>query len=107
MRAKTVIAIASHGRTQSRVYRVNHGRRIAPGMVATEQVAAQSVHHKFLRRAKHLRLGTAKAVNALLGVAHQKHAGRTARTHGAAIALKPRIQRLPLQRVGVLELVNH
>ena len=72
-------------------------------MVAAEQIALQTLAHKILRRPEHLRLGTAKSVNALLGVAHDEHAGRPA---GAAITAQPRRQGLPLQGVGVLELVN-
>ena len=50
-----------------------------------------------------MRLGAAEAVNALLGVAYQEHAGRFAR---AGVARQPCVQCLPLQRVGVLKFVN-
>ena len=87
MLTKTVVAVTVTRRAQGGVDRVNHRQRVAPGVVATEQVATQTLHHKGLRGAKHLRLGTPKAVNALFGVAHQKHAGR--RT-GARITGQPR-----------------
>ena len=104
MVAKTVVAVVLARLAHDGVDRANHRQRVAPGVVAAEQVAAQPLDDKGLRGAKHLRLGAAKAVNALLGITHQKHAGRRAR---AAIAAQPRRQRLPLQRIGVLELVNH
>ena len=87
MRAKTVVAIKIACRTQSGVDGVNHRQRVAPGVITTEQIAAQALHHKGLRGTKHLWLGAPETVNALLGVAHQKHAGR--RT-GAGIAGQPR-----------------
>ncbi len=104
MFAKTVVPIGFTRRGHGRVDGVDHGFGVAPGVVATEQIAAQAMHHKSLRGAKHLRLGPAEAVNALFGVTHQEHAGRRARTR---VADEPGIQRLPLQRVGVLELVDH
>ena len=89
----------------SGIDRVDHRGRVAPRVVAGQPVAAQTFDDEALRRAEHLRLGPAEAVDALLGVAHQKHAGRIART-GADVPRQPRLQRLPLQRVGVLELVD-
>ena len=73
-------------------------------MVAAEQVAIQPVAHKHFGGLEHLRLGAAKAVNTLFGVAHNEHAGRLA--PGPGVAAEPGPQRLPLQRVGVLKLVN-
>ena len=75
-------------------------------MVATEQIAAQTVAHKGLRRLEHLRLGPAEPVNALLGVTHNEHAGGRATATGTRVTAQPRQERLPLQRVGVLKLVN-
>jgi hypothetical protein len=102
--AKAVITVGLARRGHGGVDGVYDRLGVAPRMVAAEQIAAQAVHHKGLRGAEHLRLGAAKAVNALFGVAHQKHAGRRAR---ARVTDEPGIQRLPLQRVGVLELVDH
>ena len=72
-------------------------------MVASQQIAVQPLSDKGLRSYKHLRLGAAKAVNALLGIAHNKD---TRRTTGATITAEPGIQGLPLQRIGVLKLVD-
>ena len=78
---------------------------VAPGVVTTEQFALQTIAHKGLRRFEHLRLGAAKAVNTLLWVTHNEHAGRCAAAT-ACIAAQPRQQCLPLQGVGVLKLIN-
>jgi hypothetical protein len=45
-------------------------------VVTAEQVATQPVAHEGLCGNEHLRLGTAKAVDALLGIAHDEHTGR-------------------------------
>ena len=82
---------------------LQHGRSIAAGMVATENGALHAVLHKVARRAKHGRVGAAKAVNALLGVAHNEYAGRLP---GAGIAGQPGVQGLPLQGGGVLKFIN-
>ena len=84
---KAVVAVCCAGLSHDGVDRGHHVLRIAAGVVATEQIAAQPFHHKGLRGAKHLRLGAAKAVNALFRVTNQKHAGRGTR---AAIATQPR-----------------
>ena len=86
------------------VDRGNDQRRIAPGVVARQQVATESFADKSLGCFEDLRFCTAKAVNALLGVAHHEHAGRLATR--ACVAAEPGAQCLPLQRVGVLKLVN-
>ena len=95
-----VLRLQHHG-----IHRLHHLHGIAPCVVAAEQIAFQTVFHKSLRRNKHLRFGTAEAVNALLGVAHNKHSRRFAAR--ACIARQPSVQSLPLQRAGVLEFVNH
>ena len=65
-----------------------------------------------MRGPEYLGFGASKAVNALLGVAHNENAGRrgadaaAAATARARVAAEPGSQRLPLQGVGVLELVN-
>jgi hypothetical protein len=87
------------------VHHSEHAPRVAPRVVAAEQVAAERRAHKVLRRDEHLRLGAAKAVDALLGVTHDEHAGRRTAAR-ARVARKPGVQRLPLQRVGVLKFVD-
>ena len=104
MQAETLITIAGLCGLHHGVDAANHGLAVAPGVVAGQQVTAQAVTHKRLRGHEHLGFRPAKAVNALLGVAHNEHARCLA---CAYIATEPGVQRLPLQRVGVLELVNH
>ena len=72
-------------------------------MVAAQAVALQALADKVFGLFKHLRFGTPKTVNALLGIAHDKHAGRTA---GPGVARNPGLQSFPLQRVGVLKFIN-
>ena len=72
-------------------------------MVATEQVTVQPLLHERLGGIKHFGRGAAEAINALLGVAHDEDAGRIG---SAGIALQPGVQRLPLQRIGVLKFIN-
>ena len=103
MRAKAFVAVDVRRLPHGIVDSVDDRLRIAPCVVAAEQITLQTLTHKILRRPEHLRLCTAKTVNALLGVAHDEHAGRPA---GPAITAQPRRQGLPLQGVGVLELVN-
>ena len=104
VRTKAVIGVAARGFIHHRVDRGDHSHSIAPGVVAGQHIAAKGGNHKCLRGLEHLRLGAAKTVNALFWVAHQKHAGRWP---CPAIPTEPRRQCLPLQRVGVLKLVNH
>ena len=78
MIAKAFIAVSLSGLPHHRVDGGDHRHRIATGVIAAEQVATQTFNDKFLRRQKHLRFCPAKAVNALLRVADQKHTGRTA-----------------------------
>ena len=106
MRSKPVIAVGTGSLRHHGVNGFNHLGGVAARVVAGEQIAPKPVPHKRLRCAKNLRLGAPEAVDALLRVADQKHAGRTGRAHRSAIALQPRRQRLPLQRVGVLKLVD-
>ena len=104
MLAKTFVSIRRARLPHRGVDGVDDGHRVAARVVAAEQVATQTFDDKFLGRDKHLRLGATKAVNALLRVTDQKHAGRPA---CAAVSTQPRRKRLPLQRVGVLEFVDH
>ena len=81
----------------------HHLRCVAVRVVATEQIALK-LDDECLRGPEHLRLGPAEPIDALLGVADDEQAGSgTARPR---IAAQPGIQRLPLQRVGVLEFVD-
>ena len=82
---------------------INYRLGVAAGVVATEHVAAQPLLHELAGGGKHFGRGAAKAVDALLGVAHDEDAGRLP---CARVALQPGVQRLPLQRVGVLEFIN-
>ena len=68
---------------------VDDAGRVAPRVVAAEPVAAQPVHHKVLRGTEHLRLGAAEAVDALFGVAHDKHAGALRPAARARVAAEP------------------
>ena len=112
VRAKALVTVKLHGVQHGGVDGGNHPGGVAPGVVAAQQITTQPVAHKSLGRLEHLRLGAAKAVNALLGVAHNEHAGRrgplraAAATARAGVAAEPRPQCLPLQRVGVLKFVN-
>ena len=105
MGPKTLIPIAGGRLAHHSVDSANHGLAAAPGMVTGQQLTFERVTHKSLRRDKHLRLGPAKAINALLGVPHDENTGCGAPRAG--ITTEPARQRLPLQRVGVLKFVNH
>ena len=78
--------------------------RVAVRVVAAEQLAAESGAHEMLGGDEHLRLGAPEAIDALLGIADDEHARRP--RPGPAVAAQPGMQRLPLQRIGVLELVD-
>ena len=112
MRAKALVIISLHSVQHGSIHGVNDSRRVAPRVVTTQHITPQTVAHKGFGGLEHLRLGAAKAVNALLGVAHNEHAGGsgprcpTATAARARVAAKPRLERLPLQRVGVLKFVN-
>ena len=105
MRPEAQVAIALYRSLHGGVHRGDDAAGVAARVVAAEHIAPQCLMHKGQRGLEHLRLGTAKAVNALLGVAHNEHAGCRA-SAAARIAAQPRQQRLPLQRVGVLKLVD-
>ena len=104
MRTKAFVGIMGLRGLHHGVDGANHGFAVAPGVVAGQQIATQAIADKHLRGYKHLGFRPAKAVNALLGVTHNKHTRCLACAH---VATEPGIQRLPLQRVGVLKLVNH
>ena len=116
VRAKTVVHVAfdlaAHRLLHHRVDSMDHLGRVAPRVVATEQVAAQPCLHKNLGGFEHLGLGSAKTVDALFRVANDEDAGsqrafaarRTATR--ARVTRQPGEQRLPLQRTGVLKLVD-
>ena len=72
-------------------------------MIALQQFAAESLDNEFFCRAEDLRLGAAKAINALFGITDDENAGCIA---GAAVAAKPCVKGLPLQRIGILKLVD-
>jgi hypothetical protein len=87
-----------------RIDQSDHGLRVAMRVVAIEQVAVEPLLDELLGRDEHLRLGAPKAIDALLRIADDEHAG--AAPAGARIAAEPAMERLPLQRIGVLELVD-
>ncbi len=97
------------GLLEHAVERRQHGRGVAPGVIAGQQGAPQPLRDKGLCRLEHARLGTPKAVDALLGVAHDEDARRLTPARaapGAGIPRQPGVQRLPLQRAGVLKFVD-
>ena len=107
--AKAAGLVLRLGGAHGVVHGGDHARGVAARVVAAQQVPAQPALHKGLCGDEHLRLGAAKAVDALLGVAHDEHAGRLLAAGAAArarIARQPGMQRLPLQWVGVLELIH-
>ena len=69
-----------HGLRHGGVEQGHHGRGTAAGVVAAQHIPTQALHDKVLCGQEHLGLGTAEAVNRLLGVAHQKHARCFTRT---------------------------
>ena len=81
------------------------GKRIAVRVIATQPVTAQFLADETLGSDEDLWLGTAEPVDALLRIADQEDARRA--TTRTGIARQPAVQRLPLHRVGVLELVDH
>ena len=104
MVAKAVVAISFSRLRHRGVDGGYDGHRVAARVVAAQQVATQPFDDKFLRGNKHLWLGAAKAVNALLRVADQKHAGCSP---SPSVSTQPRRQGLPLQRIRVLKFIDH
>ena len=94
---------------EHRVDRCHHGRRAAPGVVASERPAGQRLDDEVGRGAEDARFGAAKPVEALLRIADDEDrrrllaAGPAART---GIACEPALDGMPLQRARVLELVD-
>lgn len=76
VRAKAFVFLLRLRGLHGSVDHADHALRIAPGVVAGQQVAAERLAHEGLRGLEHLGLCAAKAVDALLGVAHDEHAGR-------------------------------
>jgi len=88
---------------------VDHPGCVAAGVVAGEQGAIKGLDHEALRRLEYPWVSAPEAVDALLGVAHQKDLDRLAPAQAparAGVSRQPRLQGLPLQRAGVLELVH-
>ena len=73
MRSEALVTIGLHRLRHDRVHDGDDPGGVAPGVVAAEQIALQTVAHKGLGRLEYLRLGPAKAVDALLGVTHDEH----------------------------------
>ena len=85
------------------VHHFDHGRRIAPRLVLPHLHRAPLLAQPDLCGVEQAHIGAAKAVDRLLRVAHQQHAGPRAI---AAIGVEPAAQRGPLQRVGVLKFIE-
>ena len=75
---------------------LQHSRGIAAGVVAVKNGALQSMLYKVARGAEYGRVGAAKTVNVLLGVAHNEYAGRLPR---AGIARQARMNRMVATRL--------
>ena len=84
MRPKAFITIVDGCVAHHCVDSANYCLAAAPGVVAGQQVTPQYVCDEGLGCDKHLGLSTAKPVNALFGVPHNKDAGRTAPSTGIA-----------------------
>ena len=106
VRAKAIEAAVGLRLLHDGVDGTQHGGRVAARVVGGQALAAQGLHDELPRGGEHHGVGTAKAIDALLGVAHDEDAGRTGATARAGIARQPGLERLPLQRVGVLKLID-
>ena len=103
------VLLRQAGLLEHRVHRRQHWRRVAPRVVAGQQHAVQAFADEVPRRGEDARFGASEAVDALLGIAHDEHRGRplsAGAATGADITRQPRVQRVPLQRAGVLEFVD-
>ena len=81
---------------------VDDGARVAPGHVLRQRLGVETGDEEIARHRKEARLGATKAVDRLLRIADQEDA----RTRGVRIRCQPGEQDLPLQGIGVLELVE-
>ena len=106
VRAKAIEAAVGLRLLHDGVDGTQHGGGVAARVVGGQALAAQRLHDELPRGGEHHGVGTAKAIDALLGVAHDEDAGRTGATARAGIARQPGLERLPLQRVGVLKLID-
>ena len=105
MEAEIHVLTRCHRLLHHGVHRLDHRRCATARVIAAQQIPAQPLNDEGLCGLEHLGFGAPEAVNRLLGIANQKHAGRFARP-GARIGGQPAVQRLPLQRIGVLEFVD-
>ena len=81
---------------------INDGWSITPGFIARQKARAKTRLQEGRGRREKARFGAAKAVNRLLGIADKKDR----RPCSIGIGIKPGKEDLPLQRVGVLKLVE-
>ena len=88
---------------EHRIDRLHDRRRQAPRHVGAETGGIKMRAQKLRRRAEHPRLAAAEAVDRLLRIAHHEY--RHVAVRRARLG-QPGRQRLPLQRVGVLEFVE-
>ena len=85
------------------VHRSQYRRGVTPRLVLRQMMRAEFAFQKSAHIAEQARIGATEAVDGLLGVAHHKHCWP--RVHCRRCG-EPRLQYLPLQRVGVLEFVQ-
>ena len=95
---KVVRLCAEHG-----VHRIDHGLRIAPRQAVAQRRGSEMFLQIFARHAEQARIGTTEAVDGLPGITDDEHGGLRLHRHRR---IEPRAQDLPLQRVGVLKLVQ-
>ena len=94
---------------EHRVDRLEQLGRVAAGVVARQHGAAERVDDEALRSLEHARLGAAKTVDALFRIADDEQPRRplpAGATTGTGIGREPGVQRMPLQRAGVLKFVD-
>jgi len=95
---EAVRLFAEHG-----VHSIHHRLRIAPREAVAQRCSREMFVQVFARHAEQARIGAAEAVDGLLGIADDEHGGL--RFHRNR-RIEPCAQYLPLQRIGVLELVQ-
>ncbi|MNT31190.1 hypothetical protein D3C72_1670160 [compost metagenome] len=82
---------------------VQHLGTVAPRAVGAQHGGAEIGLQHGARRAEQAGVGATETVDRLLGIAHQEHGRLLAK---ALVAGQPALQDPPLERIGVLELVE-
>ena len=88
---------------EQRIDHIDHGRRISPGVIIRQTHRVEAIRQPLGRMVENTVVGTAKAIDGLLRIAHQKNR-RPIRVR--LVGRQPGQQNAPLHRVGVLELVE-